>query len=370
MTAAQPIVTAAPVLREVGMPLILEEIEVAPPGPDEVRVRMVASGVCHSCLHVADGSHGGLPLPIVLGDEGAGVVEAVGSHCRRVRVGDPVILSWVSPCGWCRWCAVGRPALCVNGAPAGFLPDGTTRMRATDGASIHHLGPATYAPYAVVHESAAIRIDPRMPLDRAALIGCAVATGVGAVVNTAGARPGDSVAVFGCGGVGLNAIQGATIVGADPIVGVDPLPGRRRFATDLGATAVVDAAAADAGDQLLELSGGGFDVTVVAVGNTAALAQAWAATGRGGSCVLVGKPPDGMRIDFDPQSLLAGERRLSGSVYGSSRPSVDFPNLVRLYLDGRLRLDELITRRYDLGEANAAFDGLRDGEQGRGLIVF
>lgn len=370
MTAAQPLVTRAPVLRDVGSPVSVEEIEVAPPGPEEVRVRMVASGVCHSCLHVADGSHSGLPLPMVLGDEGAGVVEAVGPGCKRVRVGDPVILSWIAPCGWCRWCAVGRPVLCLNGPPAGFLPDGTTRMTTAEGAPVHHLGPATFAPYAVVPESSAISIAEQMPLDRAALIGCAVTTGVGAVVNTAQARPGSSVAVFGCGGVGLNAIQGGVIVGADPLVGVDPLAGRRNFATGLGATAVVDPAEDDALGRLLELSDGGFDVTVVSVGSTAALEQAWAATGRGGICVLVGKPPDGISIDFDPQSLLAGERRLAGSTYGSSRPSVDFPNLVRLYLSGRLRLDELITHRYDMTEVDVAFDALRDGGQARGLIVF
>jgi S-(hydroxymethyl)glutathione dehydrogenase / alcohol dehydrogenase len=368
VAGARQIVTMAPVLRAVGEPMALEEVTVAAPGPNEVRVRMVASGVCHSCLHVADGSHSGLPLPIVLGDEGAGVVEAVGANCTRVRVGDPVILSWVSPCGWCRFCAVGRPALCVNGAPAGYLTDGTTRMSAR-GEPVHHLGPATYAPFAVVPESAAIRIDPAMPLDRAALVGCAVATGVGAVVNTARARPGDSLAVFGCGGVGLNAVQGGVIVGADPVVGVDVLAGRRSFATKLGATAVVDASAPEAVQQLRELSGGGFDVTIVSVGSTAALAQAWEVTGRGGICVLVGKPPDGARLGFDPQSLLAGERRLSGSTYGSSRPSVDFPRLVNLYLHGRLKLDELITRRYRLDEANAAFDALRDGDQARGLIV-
>ena len=369
MAQADTIVAQAPVLRTVNDAMTLEQIDIAPPKPNEVRVRMIASGVCHSCLHVADGTHSGLPLPIVLGDEGAGVVEAVGANCTRVQVGDPVILSWATSCGWCRFCASGRPALCANGAPAGYLTDGTTRMTA-GGSPVHHLGQATYAPYAVVHESAAIKIDPRMPLDRAALIGCAVATGVGAVVNTARARMGDSVAVFGCGGVGLNAIQGAVIVGADPVVGVDVLAGRRRFATELGATAVVDASSDDALDELRDLSGGGFDVTVVAVGSTAALEQAWAATGRGGICVLVGKPPDGRRIDFDPQSLLAGERRLSGSTYGSTRPPVDFPNLVSLYLGGRLKLDELITRRYRPDEANEAFDALRDGEQARGLIVF
>jgi S-(hydroxymethyl)glutathione dehydrogenase/alcohol dehydrogenase len=365
----QPITVPAPVLRAVGAPMQMEELVVAPPGPGEVRVRMAASGVCHSCLHVADGSHGGLPLPIVLGDEGAGIVEAVGEYTTRVRVGDPVILSWAPSCGWCRFCTVGRPALCVNGAPGGYMTDGTTRMSVA-GQPVHHLGPATYAPYAVVHESAAIRIDPAMPLDRAALIGCAVATGVGAVVHTAQARPGGSLAVFGCGGVGLNAIQGGVLVGADPIVGVDVLPARTELARTLGATAVVDAATADATEQLLDLSAGGFDVTVVAVGSAAALEQAWSVTGRGGICVLVGKPPDGVRIDFDPQTLLAGERRLVGSVYGSCRPNVDFPDLVGLYLAGRLKLDELITHRYRIDEANEAFDALRAGDLARGVIVY
>ncbi|MDT4904777.1 MAG: S-(hydroxymethyl)glutathione dehydrogenase / alcohol dehydrogenase [Pseudonocardiales bacterium] len=369
MPIVETITVPVPVLRAVGRPMLMEEVAVAPPGPGEVRVRMAASGVCHSCLHVADGSHGGLPFPIVLGDEGAGVVEAVGAHCSRVRVGDPVILSWAPSCGWCRFCSVGRPVLCLNGAPGGFMTDGTTRFT-SGGQPVHHLGPATYAPYVVVHESAAITIDPTMPLDRAALIGCAVATGVGAVVNTAQARPGSSLAVFGCGGVGLNAIQGGVIVGANPIVGVDVLAARTALATTLGATAVVDAASVDAVEELRALSGGGFDVTVVAVGHAGALEQAWSVTGRGGICVLVGKPPDGVRIDFDPQTLLAGERRLTGSVYGSSRPAVDFPALVGLYLAGRLKLDELITRRYHLNEANEAFDALRDGDQARGLIVY
>jgi S-(hydroxymethyl)glutathione dehydrogenase/alcohol dehydrogenase len=329
---------------------------------------MVASGVCRSCLHAMDGTHGGIPFPVVLGDEGAGVVESVGEGCTRVEVGHPVVISWAPSCGRCRFCVVGRPVLCTNGAPVGFLTDGTTRF-ALGGRLLHHFGPATYAPFVVVHESVAIPIDPRMPLDRAALVGCAVATGIGAVVNTANARLGTSVAVFGCGGVGLNAVQGGAIVGAHPIAAVDVLPGRLELATTLGATAMVDAAADDAAETLLDISGGGFDVTVVAVGSAAALEQAWSVTGRGGTCVVVGKAPDGVRINFDPQTL-GGERRLVGSVYGSSRPLVDFPKPVDLYLAGRLALDELVTVRYRLDEANEAFDALVAGHQARGLIVF
>ena len=369
MSSGEAITVRAPVLWRAGEPMVMEDLVVAPPGPGEVRVRMAASGVCHSCLHVVDGSHGGIPFPVVLGDEGAGVIEAVGDGCRRHRVGDPVVVSWAPSCGQCRFCALGRPVLCVNGAPVGFLPDGTTRFSVA-GRDVHHFGPATYAPLTVVAESAAISITPRMPLDRAALIGCSVATGVGAVVNTANARLGSSVAVFGCGGVGLNAIQGAVLAGAHPIVAVDVRPSRTELAVALGATAAVDAAAADAAGQLLGLAPGGFDVTVVAVGSGPAFESAWAATGRGGICVLVGKPPDGTRIDFDPQTLLAGERRMSGSVYGSVRPEADFPKLADLYLAGRLRLDELITRRYRLDEADQAFTDLARGDNARGLIVF
>lgn len=369
MSPSASITTSAPVLREIGRPMELEELEVAPPGPGEVRIAMTASGVCHSCLHAVDGSHGGVPLPIVLGDEGAGIVESVGAGVGTVRPGDHVVISWAPSCGHCRFCVSGRPVLCLNGAPLGALPDGTVRFFA-DGTPVHHFGPATYAPYTVVHESAAIPIDPRMPLDTAALIGCAVATGVGAVVNTGGARPGSSVAVFGCGGVGLNAVQGAALVGAVPITAVDIVPDRLALARSLGAGHTVDAAGDGALQELRDISGGGFDVTVVAIGSVQALEQAWAATGRGGTCVLVGKPPDGRRWDFDPQSLLSGERRLVGCTYGSSRPSVDFPKLAELYLAGRLKLDELVSRRYRIADANTAFDALAGGDLARGLIVF
>lgn len=363
-----PVTAMTPIMRGINQPLTMELMEVAPPGPGEVRVRMVASGVCHSCLHAWDGSHGGMPLPLVLGDEGAGVVEAVGVGVTRVSVGDPVVLSWVPVCGSCRFCAVGRQSLCTGGPPLGGFHDGSTRFT-VDGEPVHHFGPATYAPYSVVAESAAVPIDPRMPLDVAAMIGCAVATGVGAVANTAGARLGDSVAVFGCGGVGLNAVQGAVIVGANPIVAVDLEPERLELAGRLGATAQIDPAADDARQRLDDICPEGFDVTIVAVGAAAALELAWSVTGRGGTCVVVGKTPDGVRIDFDPHSL-GGERRLMGSVYGSVRPSVDFPKLVDLYLAGRLKLDELITRRFELDEANEAFASLKAGELARGIVTF
>lgn len=360
----------APVLRQIGGRLEMTDVTLDPPGPDEVMVRMVASGVCHSCLHAMDGSHGGMPTPLVLGDEGAGVVERVGESVADVAVGDHVVISWAPSCGRCRFCAIGRPVLCRRKAPSpGTLLDGTTRLH-VDGEPLYHFGPATYAPLTVVHASAAVPIRRDLPLDVAAMIGCAVATGVGAVVNTSGARLGSSVAVFGCGGVGLNAIQGALLVGAHPIVAVDVIDDRLALAARLGATHVVRADDHDAPGRLRAITGEGFDVTVLAVGVIAAFEQAWTATGAGGTCVVVGRTPDGERTVFNPQTIHTGEKRLVGSIYGSVRPSVDFPKLADLAADGRLLLEEMVTSRYRLDEANAAFDDLAAGGLDRGLIIF
>jgi Zn-dependent alcohol dehydrogenase len=269
-------------------------------------------------------------------------------------------------------CAKGRPVLCrtfANGR-AGFLPAGQPRFLAEDGSTIHHFGPATYSPLTVVHESQAIRIDPSIPLDVASMIGCAVTTGVGSVLNTAGCRPGMSVAVFGCGGVGMSAVQGAVLGGALPIAAVDVAPARLELAIKLGATDTVVAGSDRQLEKLEEISGGGFDITVLAVGSTAAFETAWAATGPGGTCIVVGKPPEGSTIPFDPGTLLAGERRLLGSSYGSSRPSIDFPMLARLYQAGILPLESMLGQRYEPSEANVAFEDLLDGKPGRGLIMF
>lgn len=359
----------APVLTQIGQPLEMLEVALDHPRHGEVLVELAASGVCHSCLHAMDGSHGGMPTPLLLGDEGAGVVREVGPGVSDVEEGDHVVISWAPSCGRCRFCLSGRPVLCERGAPAGHMRDGTTRLHVGDTA-LHHFGPATYGRFAVVDSSAAIPIRRDIDLQTAALIGCAVATGVGAVVNTASAGLGSTLAVFGCGGVGLNAVQGAGLVGAHPIVAVDVRDERLEIAKDLGATHTVRADASDALDQLLEISNGGFDVTVLAVGVTAAFEQAWAATGRGGTCVVVGRTPDGERVSFNPQTIHSGEKRLTGSIYGSVRPSIDFPKLADLAATGRLRLDDLVTRRYQIEEANQAFADLASGQLARGLFVF
>jgi S-(hydroxymethyl)glutathione dehydrogenase/alcohol dehydrogenase len=361
----------ASVLFEQGKPLQIEELELEAPREGEVLVRMVASGVCHSCLHAADGSWKGVPVPIVLGDEGSGVVEAVGTGVRELRPGDHVILSWTPTCGRCHYCVIGRPNLCERRQPGrGLLPDGTTRMTLR-GRRVHHYGHvATYASSTVVAESCAIRIDPDMPLDRAALIGCSVMTGVGAVINTAVVPAGASMAVFGVGGVGLNVVQGGAMVAAHPIIAVDVKAAKLDQARALGATHAIDGSREDPVAGIRAITGRGADYTFVAVGDVRAMTQACEALAPGGTCVLIGVPATGATVPLDPRPLVTGERVVRGCSYGSARTREDLPRLVALYRAGRLRIDELITRRYALEEANEAFRALADGELARGLIVF
>src|SRR5262245_55402699 len=361
----------ASVLFEQRKPLQIEELELEAPRTGEVLVRMVASGVCHSCLHAADGSWAGVPVPIVLGDEGAGVVEKVGPGVTELSPGDHVILSWIPTCGRCHYCVIGRPNLCDQRRPGrGVLPDGTTRM-SLRGQPVHHYGHvATYASRTVVAESCAIRIDPAMPLDRAALIGCSVMTGVGAVINTAAVPPGASIAAFGVGGVGLNVVQGGVMVAAHPIIAVDVKAAKLEHAKALGATHAVDASREDPAAAIRRITGRGADYTFVAVGDARAMAQACDALAPGGTCVLIGVPETGLTVPIDPRPVVTGERVIRGCSYGGARIREDLPRLVALYQAGRLRIDELITRRYALEEANEAFRALAAGELARGVIVF
>ncbi len=361
----------ASVLYEQGKPLGVEDLELESPRTGEVLVRMVASGVCHSCLHAADGSWKGVPVPIVLGDEGAGVVEEVGPGVDGLVPGDPVILSWAPTCGRCHYCVIGRPNLCERRQPGrGVLPDGTTRM-SLRGRPVYHYGHvATYASQTVVHESCAIRIDRSMPLDRAALIGCSVMTGVGAVINTAAVPPGASMAVFGVGGVGLNVVQGGALVAAHPVIAVDVKAAKLEHARGLGASHTIDAAREDPVAVIRRITRLGADYTFVAVGDTRAVSQAIDALAPGGTCVLIGVPETGATVPMDVRPLVTGERVIRGSSYGGARTREDLPRLVSLYLAGKLKVDQLITRRYGLDEANEAFRALAAGELARGLIVF
>jgi S-(hydroxymethyl)glutathione dehydrogenase / alcohol dehydrogenase len=352
-------------------PLKTEEVELEPPRAGEVRVRMAASGVCHSCLHAADGSWQNVPMPIVLGDEGAGVVEAVGPGVQTLKPGDQVILSWAPTCGRCHYCVIGRPNLCEQRRPGqGVLPDGSTRL-SLGGKPVYQYGHvATYASVTVVAESSAIAIDPDMPLDRAALIGCSVMTGVGAVINTAAVPPGASMAVFGVGGVGLNVVQGGAMVAAQPIIAVDVVAAKLEQARALGAAHAIDASKTDPVAEIRRITRRGADFTFVAVGDARAVGQATDALAPGGTCVVIGVPATGATLPLDVRPLVTGERVIRGSSYGSARTREDLPRLVALYRSGRLKIDELITRRYGLDEANEAFRALAAGELSRGLIVF
>jgi S-(hydroxymethyl)glutathione dehydrogenase / alcohol dehydrogenase len=358
----------AAVLHEFGQPLAVEELELDPPKAGEVLVRMVASGVCHSDLHVVLGTHP-TALPVVLGHEGAGVVEEIGSGVVGLNRGDHVLLTWLPYCGHCRQCARGWPNLCENTAwYDSTLEDGTCRFH-MNGQPVHHYNTSSFAERSVVPARTAIKVDPSLPLAELALMGCAVMTGVGAVLNTARVRPGDTVAVVGCGGVGLNVVQGARIAGAGAIVAVDIVAAKLELAGELGATALVDASHGAAVDAVHELVPGGVDHAFEALGRPETIETALALTGRGGQAVLIGMAPPAARIGLDALTMTLEERCVRGSWYGSCVPLRDIPLLIDLYRDGRLRLDPLITT-CGLEDVNDAFARMRAGETARSVIVY
>lgn len=362
----------AVVFRGVGVPLEIADVDVAQPKAGEVRVRIAAAGVCHSDLHVLQGDWQP-PVPLVMGHEGAGVVTAVGKDVTRVFVGDHVILSWVPACGRCRYCLAGRPARCELVAkvvaPNGVLYDGTTRFKLR-GEDIHHyLGVSSFAEEVVVPESGAIPVRQDAPLETIAIVGCAVATGVGAVLRTAEVRAGASIVVIGCGGVGLSVVQGARLAGARQIVAVDLLPAKLKIAADLGATDIVDGSVVDAVARVRQLTDGGADYVFDAIGKVTTTEQAIAMLGLGGAAVIVGLPPTGAKATFEPLALAEADQRIIGSNYGSIDPARDVPWLVDLYMDGKLKLDELISGRRPLAEVGAAFADLAAGQALRTLLI-
>jgi NDMA-dependent alcohol dehydrogenase len=363
----------AAVLREVGQPLGLEDVELAAPGPGEVEVRLAASGVCHSDWNVVTGATPN-PLPAVLGHEGAGVVEAIGEGVTTLAEGDHVILSWLPACGRCFYCTAGRPALCdvaMEDMFRGTLPGGGLRL-SRDGEPLYHYGYlSTFAERCIVPEGCCVRIRMDAPLDVAALVGCAVMTGVGAVVNRAAVEPGSAVVVFGAGGVGLSAVIGARLAGARAIVAADPVPFKRETALELGATHAVDPAADDVADLLRELTDGrGADYAFDTAGALGVVAQAYEAVRRGGTIVAVGIPPVGATADLPAADLPRDEKVVTGSFYGSCRPQTDMPLVLELFMEGRLPLDRLVTRTYRLEEVNDAFAAMKADEVARGVIGF
>jgi len=362
----------AVVCRELNKPVVVEEISVDPPRRGEVTIKVAACGVCHSDLSATNGTIA-LPPPLVLGHEGAGEVLEVGEGVSGLAAGDHVISSFIYMCGKCRFCAAGRPVLCLEQGKALTTPlEGTPRVKDRDGRPLGIFsGCGVMAEYATLSAENLIRIDPRIPLDRAALVGCAVTTGVGAVFNTARVEPGSAVAVFGCGGVGLNVIQGAAIAGAERIVAIDAVEAKLDMAKKFGATDVLLAKQGeDLGKALKKLTGGGPDYAFECVGSAALAEAAYRAIRRGGKAVVVGVARPAESASFKPMTMVFEEKTLQGSYFGSCVPRVDFPRLLGLYASGRLKLDELITRRYRVEEAPQAFADLESGKNARGVIVF
>jgi len=351
-------------------PVVVESIAVDPPKRGEVTVKLGACGVCHSDLSAITGTIA-LPLPLVLGHEGAGVVEEVGEGVSDLAKGDHVVFSFIYMCGKCRFCVAGRPVLCLEAGKALATPrEGTPRVRDTAGAPLNIFsGCGAMAEYATVSAENLVRIDPKIPLDCAALVGCGVTTGVGAVFNTAKVEPGSSVAVFGCGGVGLSVIQGARIAGAERIVAIDTLEPKLEMAKKFGATDGL-VFGEDVVKSLKKMTGGGPDYAFECVGSGELAATAYRAIRRGGVAVVVGvaKPSDSTAVRT--MTLPFEEKVLTGSSFGSCVPRVDFPRMLALYMAGRLKLAELITRRYSIDEAPQAFADLQAGKNARGVIVF
>lgn len=375
--------TRAAVLRAMGAsrpyadsrPLGIETVTLDPPGADEVLVRIVAAGLCHSDLSVINGDRP-RPLPMALGHEAAGVVEQLGAGVTDLSVGDHVVMVFMPSCGHCSPCAAGRPALCEPGAAAngkGELLSGGKRLHHENETLNHHLGCSAFAERAVVSRRSLVKIDPSLPLDQAALFGCAVLTGVGAVVNTAGVRVGQSAVVVGLGGVGLASVLGALASGASPLIAVDLSEDKLALARSLapeGVIQTVNAAAPDAVDQVRALTNGGADFVFEMAGSVRALDAAWRMTRRGGTTVTAGLPPADAALAVNVVSLVAEERTLKGSYIGTCVPSRDIPRYIALFQQGRLPVDRLMSGAIPLDQINSGFDRLADGKVVRQIVTF
>ncbi len=354
--------------------LIIETVELDAPQAGEVLVKMKAAGICHSDLHTYRGELT-TPPPVVLGHEGAGIVEAVGPGVLSLKVGDPVLINWLPSCETCPNCLNGHFNLCQTfdkTAFVGTLPDGTSRLKTLDGVQLkHYLGAATMAEYIVVSEANAIAIPPEIPFDVAAIIGCAVATGVGAVINTAQVLTGSSVVVIGCGGIGLSIIQGCQLAGCYPLVAIDVVGSKLEFAQRIGASHTVNAAEEKVSRVIRQLIPNRPDYAFDAVGSAKTIPQALRLARAGGTAVIVGLHSANDQVPISPGSLVFENKRLLGSFVGSAHPKLDLPKLVDLYQVGRLKLDQLITNRYTLDELSAAFVAMEAGQiAARGVIMF
>ena len=360
----------AAVCREFGQPLSVEELTLDDPGPQEVSVKVAATAICHSDLHVIEGAwggRGGIP-PFVAGHESAGVITRIGDQVRRLRPGDRVLVSLLRSCGTCFHCHSGAPFVCSGE----FELDKASRMRDASGKAVNMgLWTAAFAEEAVVHASQVALIPADLGMDRASLLACGVITGVGAVLNTADVRAGQSVAVIGTGGVGLNSVQGAALAAADPIIGVDVMPEKRAAATRFGATHTIDPTQGDPEVQVMDLTQGvGVDYVFLTVGSAAAVESSWKMVSRLGALVIVGIPDMHTPLPVPIGQFVGGQRRVLGSRMGSTRLQIDIPRLIALYRQGRLKLDELISGRYPLARINDAIADTLRGSSLRNVIEF
>jgi alcohol dehydrogenase len=353
-------------------PLAIEEVELDPPGQSEVLVKIGAAGLCHSDLSVIEGNRP-RPMPMALGHEAAGVVEKLGPGVDGLKVGDHVVMVFVPSCGHCLPCAEGRPALCEPGATAngaGTLLSGQRRLHRNGSDVHHHLGVSAFAQYATVSRRSLVKIDKDLPLDEAALFGCAVLTGVGAVINTARVPAGSSVAVIGLGGVGLSSLLGAAAAGARRIVAVDLSDDKLGLARQLGATDTFNPKSADAVEAIKSATGGGVEFAFEMAGSVRAMDLAYKITRRGGTTVTAGLPPPDQNFALPQVNLVAEERTVKGSYIGTCVPARDLPRYIELYRRGRLPVDRLMSGRLKLDDINLGFDRLREGQAVRQVVVF
>lgn len=358
----------AAVLFEAKRPLEIHDVVISKPGPREVLIRTAACGVCRSDLHFVDGAYPHV-MPTVPGHEAAGVVEAVGSEVTRLRPGDHVVTFFTVFCGTCEYCVSGRPSLCADSSTK-RAKDAEPQLRLSDGTPLaHFLNLSAFAEQMLVHENACVAISKDMPLNRAALLGCAVMTGAGSIFRDSNVRPGETVAVVGCGGIGLAAVNAAKIAGAGKVIAIDPVPEKRALARKMGATHDFDVAAPDIVKQVAKLTDGGVHYAIEAVGRPDSAELAWHLLRRGGTATILGMIAPGQSVHIPGPTFLTG-KKLQGSLAGSMQFPADLPRLVQMYLDGVLDLDTMVAERIALADVNQAFDNLRSGDAVRSVIEF
>jgi S-(hydroxymethyl)glutathione dehydrogenase / alcohol dehydrogenase len=351
------------VLYERRTPLVIQDVELVPPSPTEVEIKIMASGVCHSDLHHVQRDTTS-KLPLVLGHEGAGVVTAVGANVTRVVPGDHVIIAFGPKCGECYYCLRGQPYICTPAAPS------RPHLFRNGEPLNQFIEVGSFAERVVISERNVVKIRQDAPLAQCSLVACGVTTGIGAVVNTAKVEPGSNVLVIGTGGVGLNVIQGARLAGAARIIAVDVVDKKLEFAREMGATHLINAKTVDPVEAARSLTVGfGVDYAFEVIGNPKTIAQAYESVHKGGTAVVVGVADENAELTIKPVWMMRQAKTLIGCNYGSTRPQVDFPKIVDLYMEGRIKLDELITRRYGLDDVNEAFRAMEAGEVARGVLL-